>query len=76
VGQEAINVFAQRDGTNISRSTIARLAAHLTETRHFTSNRRAIRAALVANGIAVQIEAVVDATHADIMSAQASLRQL
>jgi hypothetical protein len=33
----------------------------LTETQHFTAKRRAIRAALVEDGVAAEIEALVDA---------------
>lgn len=36
-------------------------AVELTDSRHFTAKRRAIRAALVADGVAAEIEAMVDA---------------
>ncbi len=36
-------------------------AVPLTEAQHFTAKRRAIRAALAADGIAAEIEAMVDA---------------
>ncbi len=36
-------------------------AVQFTDTQHFTAKRRAIRAALVADGVAAGIEAMVDA---------------
>lgn len=36
-------------------------AVVLTDTQHFTAKRRAIRAALVTDGIAAEMEALVDA---------------
>jgi hypothetical protein len=36
-------------------------AVELTDAQHFTAKRRAIRAALTADGVAAEIEALVDA---------------
>jgi hypothetical protein len=44
-----------------SHAEIVAAAVDLTGTRHFTAKRRAIRAALIADGIAAEMENMVDA---------------
>jgi hypothetical protein len=58
------------DDTDLLHRDLAAVAAHaekvattveLTDSQHFTAKRRAIRAALVADGVAAEMEALVDA---------------
>jgi hypothetical protein len=44
-----------------SHAEIVAAAVELSDTQHFTTKRRAIRAALVADGVAAEMEALVDA---------------
>jgi len=58
------------DDTDLLHRDLAAAATHaetiaanvvLTDTQHFTAKRRAIRAALIADGVAAEMEALVDA---------------
>jgi hypothetical protein len=44
-----------RDSRNVAA------AVELTDTQHFTAKRRAIRVALIADGVAAEMEAMADA---------------